>query len=184
MRILRPRNPRVRHLLELSGKVGGAALQRNHVGMLDLPAPGHLLDHQFRIHPHLDRGGTEFGRRSETGDQSPVFGDVVGGDTEAFLPLRQNGAVCRVEHDGAVPGRPGVAPRPAVGLDDHPSDTHRPDSLVRTKIAPHSGHRTTTSGAVAVMREISPRSSSIRHAPHLRACSSAAPTLFCLRCFS
>ena len=34
----------------------GLRRQRPHVGVLDLPAPGHLLDHELGVHPDLDVG--------------------------------------------------------------------------------------------------------------------------------
>ena len=77
-----------------------------------------------------------------------------------------------VQHHGAVAGRPGVAARPAVGFDDN---FHWSNPLTRNKIAPHSGHRTNSSSAAAEMRDSSPRSISIRQAPHRRPSSGPAP---------
>ena len=61
---------------------------------------------------------------------------------------------------------------------------YRPDSLVRTRTAPHSSHRTTSSARAAAIEARVPRSSSIRHAPQRRARSSPAPILPAARCRS
>ena len=61
----------------------------------------------------------------------------------------------------------------AVSLDDDP---HCPNSLIRNRIAPHSGQRSTSSSGAAAMRESSPLSISIRQAPHRRPCNTPAPT--------
>src|SRR5690606_14527346 len=93
--------------------------QRLHVGVLDLPAAGHLLDDQLGVHPDADHGlRVEVAGGAQAGQQAPVLGDVVGGDADVLGGLRQGLPRRRVAHHGPVPGGPGVAPRPAVRLDD------------------------------------------------------------------
>ena len=137
--------------------------------MLDLPAARHLLHHQLGVHQHLDLGGAELGGLLESRDQPAVLGDVVGGTPDRLLALGQHRAVVGRPHHRAVSRRSRVAARPAVGLDDH---LHAPVPLTRNRIAPHSGQRNTSSSAAAEMRASSPRSISIRQAPHRRPCSS------------
>ena len=87
--------------------------------MLDLPAPRHLLDHQLGIHRHRDLGGAQPGGVRQTRDQTAIFGDVVGGDTDRLLALGQHGRPVRGPHHRPVARRPRVAARSTVGLDDH-----------------------------------------------------------------
>ena len=56
--------------------------------------------------------------RAEPGDQPGVLGDVVGLLAQRRGALPEHPAAGSVTDERAVPGDPGVAPRPAVGLDD------------------------------------------------------------------
>ena len=170
--VLGPRDPRVADLLEPRAERLRLLEQRPQVGMLDLPAAGHLLHHQLGVHPHLDLGGAQFGRLLQSGNQTAVLGDVVGGMPDRLLALGQHRAAVGRPHHRAVSRRARVATGPAVGLDDH---LHWSPPETRNRIAPHSGHRNTSSSAAAEIRASSPRSISIRHAPHRRPCSRPAP---------
>ena len=93
--------------------------QRLQVGVFDLPAAGHLLDHQLRVHPHVDLGGAHLGRLLQAGDQTAVLGDVVGGMTDRLLALGQHVLAIGCPDHRPVSRGPGITARPAVGLDDH-----------------------------------------------------------------
>jgi hypothetical protein len=98
-----------------------ARLQRErlHVGVLDLPAAGHLLDDELGVHADVDgRGGVQLVGGAQACQQAPVLGHVVRRDADVLGPLRQRLAARRVDDDRAVARGPGVAPGPAVGLDD------------------------------------------------------------------
>ena len=92
--------------------------------------------------------------------------------SDGLLVLGEHRTVIGRPHHRPVPGRPRVTARSPVGLDD---DLHAPVPLTRNRIAPHSGQRSTSSSAAAEIRASSPRSISMRHAPHRRPCSSPAP---------
>ena len=77
--------------------------------MLDLPAARHLLDNEFRIHPHRDLSGPELGSRGERRDETPVFGHIVGRHPERLFAFREDRRVVGVEYDRPVTGRSGVA---------------------------------------------------------------------------
>ncbi len=147
-------------------------MQLGKVGMLDLPASGHLLDDQFGIHRHRDFAGVQFRRLLQTRYQAAIFGDVVGGVADCLLALGQHDRPVGTPHHRPVAGRPRVAARSPVGLDD---DLHWLTPLSRNRIALHSGHRSTSSSAAAEIRASSPRSISIRHAPQRPPCISACP---------
>ena len=80
-------------------------------------------------------------------DQAAVLGDVVGRPPHGRCALGEHAPAVGVAHQRAVPGRTGIAPRPAVRLDDQPPRTHRPDSAVRTRIRPQFSQRTTSCGS-------------------------------------
>ena len=66
----------------LAAFLAGAGLRlvdRDQAGMLDTPQPTHLLDHEKRVHPHVDRGRSAALRLLEPEDQRAVLGDVVRG---------------------------------------------------------------------------------------------------------
>ena len=64
-----------------------------HRRVLDLPPAGHLLDDEFGVHPHRDVVGAQAPRLFQPGDQSAIFGDVVGGDPDVLSVLGERGAV-------------------------------------------------------------------------------------------
>ena len=166
VRVLSARYPRVGDAIEAASYFCSFLVQRNHVRVLDLPAPRHLLHHQFRIHADLDLAGSHVGRSREPCDEPAVFGHVVGGNAQGGPSFRQHRRTVRGEDDSPVTGGTGVSARAAVCFDDDPCHcAHRPDSLVRTRIALHSEHRMSSSAGFAAILEISPRSSSIRQAP-------------------
>ena len=111
---------------------------------------------------------------SQAGDQPAVLRDVVRLLAEGLGPLGEHGAGVGVADHGAVAGDPGVAARPAVGLDDEPA-AHSPDSAVRTRMRRHSSQRSTSSSGADRMRWISTGFSSSWQPPQRRWCSAAAP---------
>ncbi len=147
MAVLQPRNPAEANPVEPAGELGGAAGQRSHRRVLDLPAPGHLLHYELGIHPYRDLNRAEIGGGLQSSDQAPVLGDVVRLDADGFLALSQHRAGIGVENHRAVAGRPGIAAGAAVRLDDHPkrasSASHSPDSWVRTRIRRQFSQRST-----------------------------------------
>ena len=80
------------------------------------------------------------------------------------------------------PGRRTPLPLPGRRLLAHSCQI--PDSAVRTRIAPHSSQRMTSSDSAALIDAIVPRSSSIRQAPQRRARRSPAPIRPLARCLS
>lgn len=149
--VLLARDPLVRDLAD--GKDGaGLRGERTHVGVLDLPAAGHLLDDELGVHADPDPGlGVEGVGGPQPGDEAPVLGDVVRGGADVFGGLGQSLAGGRVEDTGAVAGGARVAPGAAVGLDDERTGRtgHRPDSGVRTRIRLQFSQRTTESAGAA-----------------------------------
>ena len=118
MRVLGPWDPGVADALECRRHGHRLLDQRFQVGVFDLPAAGHLLNHELGVHSHVDLGGADLGRLLEARDQAAILGDVVGGVTDRLLALGQHGfAVGRPDHRAVARG-PGIAPRSAVGLDD------------------------------------------------------------------
>jgi len=167
------RDPLERDRVEPVAQRRGLAGQRPQAFVLHLPAPGHLLDDELRVHAHRDRRGAELGRRLKSGDQPAVLGDVVRRAPERFAPLGQDLTGGGVEYHRAVARRPGIAARTTVRLDN---DVHRPDSAVRTRMRRQFSHRTTASGA-ATRTALSSLPASSRWHPSQRRCRSmAAPT--------
>ena len=140
--------------------------------VLDLPTPAHLFHDELRIHRHCNLIRTKSTRLFEPGNQTPVLGDVVGGLPDEVFVFGQHGGAVGREHHASESGRAGVSPGSPVGFDD---DFHEPGPRTRSRIAPHSEHRSTSSSAAAVMRANSPRSSSIRQAPQRPPTSLPAP---------
>ena len=80
----------------------------------------------------------------QPGDQTPVLGDVVGGRRPALLRSASTSPVLAsntTRRSRQARDCPGSRRRPPRRL-----HRHRPDSAVRTRIAPHSSHGTTSSG--------------------------------------
>jgi hypothetical protein len=93
-----------------------------HVRVLDLPAARHLLDDQLGVHADLHAGGRiQVQHGLQPRHQAAVLGHVVGGSPDRRGPLGQHPAGVGVPDQRAVAGRPRVAPRPAVRLDDQPA---------------------------------------------------------------
>jgi hypothetical protein len=127
--VRRPRHPRPR---DLAGHQPlSLQCQRLHVDVLDLPASGHLLDHELGVHPHLDLGVRDVvAHELEPGDEAAVLRDVVGGRSDRFAALGDHLTGVGVAHEGAVGRWAGIAARAAVGLDDDASAHSRsPRSL-------------------------------------------------------
>ena len=151
MLVLLARDPLERHVVERLAQAGRGAGELAQRRVLDLPGALHLLDDELGVHAHGDLSRAEVARGLEPGDQPAVLGDVVRLDADRLVALGQHLAAGRVEDDGAVAGRSGIAARAAVGLDDDlleliaGSAGHRPDSAVRTRIARQLSQRTTAS---------------------------------------
>ena len=145
--------------------------------MLDLPAPGHLLDDQFGVHPDLDVGSrVEPKGTLQAGQQTGILGDVVAREAERFGAFEQHRARRRVADQRPEARHPRVPPRAAVGFDDESSGhAYSPDSGERTRIRRHSSQRMTSSTGAALMRDRSTWLSSNRQPPQRRCFSSAAP---------
>ena len=172
----------------------GLDRQRLHVGVLDLPVAGHLLDDQLGVHPDLDLGLRRvLGGELEPGDQAAVLRDVVGRDADRLAALGDHLTGVGVLEHGAVRRRAGVAAGATVGLDDDADRGRSPRRSGLTdrtpRCAPGSGCTPRSasprrSGALAMM----PRSEAFRvsrQPPHSRRRSAAAPTPpFCARSFS
>ncbi len=179
--VLRPRHPGEGHRTAGGADLGRdvAALQREpaHVFVLDLPAAGHLLHHEFGVHPHLDVGsGVDPLRRPQAGDHAGVLRHVVAGDAHRLRAFGQDRPGVGVTDQGAVAGTAGIAARSAVGLDDErTSHPQIPDSGVRTRIRRHSSQRITSSSGAEAIRPRSTWLSSSRQPPHRRWASAAAP---------
>jgi hypothetical protein len=126
------RHPHEGDEVEAAHERGRLRGERAQARVFDLPAAGHLLHHELRVHPHLDLGRAELDRGAQTGEQSRVLGDVVGRDTQRVGPLGEHLAGVGFAHHRAVSGRPGVAPRSPVGLDDDPKLAHSISWLARS----------------------------------------------------
>ena len=77
-------------------------------GRLHPVLPAHLADEEEAVETDLQIGNPGCQRCFETGDESPVLGDVVGGDTDSLATFdnRLAGAVQERKAEG---GRTGVA---------------------------------------------------------------------------
>ena len=181
MLIALARNPGVRDGIERRCQGAGLLMKLRHTGVFDFPAPVHLFDDQFGIHRHRDLIRAEPAGLLKPGDEAPVLGDIVSGHSDELPVLGQHGAVVGRPHHATEAGRAGVSPRAAVSLDD---DSHSPGPRTRNRIAPHSEHRSTSSSDAAVMRAISPRSSSMRQPPQRPPISRPAPIPDDARCRS
>ena len=124
-----------------------AASGLTHVGVLDLPAPRHLLDHELGVHPDLDRGARgELASEPEPGDRGRSTRPRCWWRPRSCrASSAMSSPVVGVLEQRAVAGRPGVAAGTAVRLDDDRGVTHSPDSEVRTRMRVHSSQRTTRS---------------------------------------
>ena len=169
--VLGARDPGVGDVVEPGGQRGGLLMQVAISGCLTFQRPDICSTTSLESIETSTSVAPSSGGLLKSRDQAAVFGDVVGGPPIACLP---SDSTCRDlrTRPPPVPRRPRVATRAAVGLDN---DLHGPDSLIRNRIAPHSGQRNTSSSAAAEIRASSPLSISIRHAPQRRACSSPAP---------
>ena len=109
--VLLPRDPGVRR----AGRRQPVRLQRQrpHRGVLDLPAPRHLLDDELGVQAHLELGPVGvLAVELEPGDEPAVLRHVVARDADAFPALGDHLAGVGVLQDGAVRRRAGVAARP------------------------------------------------------------------------
>ena len=90
------------------------AREHLHVGVLDLPAAGHLLDDELRVHAHVHgclRVALEGGL--EAGDQPAVLGDVVARDADVDADLaehRAGSSSMTTAPPAAMPGLPREPP--------------------------------------------------------------------------
>ena len=111
-------NPGVADGIEIPRNGLGFQREFLHVGVLDFPAPTHLLDNEFGVHEHLHLGGPEVAGGLQSVKQSAVFGDVVGSGTHVIGDAGQHRARGIVEHrPGACDA--GVATAAAIGFDLH-----------------------------------------------------------------
>ena len=91
------------NLLRLQG-------QPPHVFVLDPPATGHLLDHEFGIHSDADRGARVNPRGGlKAGDETAVFGDIVRGQAQGLGAFGQQSSGLAVPHQCAIPSDSRVA---------------------------------------------------------------------------
>ena len=89
--------------------------------MLDPIAAADLSRHELRVHAQVDVGRAEPQRLAQRIlDRGPLR-VVVGADAQEAGQLGQHLARRRVAQDRAQAGRPGVAPRRAIGVDQDPS---------------------------------------------------------------
>ena len=138
-----------RHVGERRPQRGRLARKRAQSRVLDLPAARHLLDDELGVHPDGDR------RRRRARPRPAAR--RAGRDTRrrcwcrrrcASLALGEHRTGVGVAHDRAVAGRPGIAARSAVRLDDDALPrSQSPDSAVRTRMRRQFSQRTTSSGA-------------------------------------
>ena len=111
-------NPGVADGIEIPRNGLGFQREFLHVGVLDFPAPTHLLDNKFGVHEHLHLGGPEVAGSFQSVKQSAVFGDVVGSSAHVIGDAGQHRARSIVKHSpGACDA--GVAAAAAVGFDLH-----------------------------------------------------------------
>ena len=129
----------------------GLRRQRPHVGVLDLPAPRHLLDDELGVHPDLDLG--------VRGELAAIRSPAIRPEYSATLLVATPIVVPSSASTSPVLASLSTAPYAAgPGLPREPPSasmrttaTHRPDSDVRTRIREHSSQRTTSSeGALAI----------------------------------
>ncbi len=161
--ILLARHPDVRDGTESTRGLVREPGERFQVGVLDLPATRHLLDHEFGIHPYFGRrAGRDERSRLQPGDQPAILGHVVGRVADSLRDLGKHLAGFGIHYDGPVSGVAWIAARTAVRLYEQPSDpmtrrqllprpSHSPDSGVRTRMRRHSSQRITSSGSAARM---------------------------------
>ena len=89
VRVLLARNPSKRDLGEPAAQSRPPG-QRRMRGVLDLPAPGHLLDDELGVHPHRDPASApSSAAAAQPGDQAAVLGDVVGRDADGLGRARR-----------------------------------------------------------------------------------------------
>jgi hypothetical protein len=104
-----------RHVTDLRRELPGESMERKQPLVLDTIVAEHLLDDEQRVGPDVEArmamGEGPFERR----DQPPIFRDVVGGETDALVQLRQHLTVL-IRDDGTVSGRPWVASGAAVDV--------------------------------------------------------------------
>ena len=148
--------------------------------VLDLPAPGHLLDDELGVHPHRDLAW----RRARCAARSPAISPRYSATLLVAMPIDSTRSASTsprggVEHDRAVAGRAGVAARAAVGLDDDrvavAATRHSPDSAVRTRMraAVLAAHDVVGRGLAHAVSSLP--DSSMRQPSQRRCRSSAAP---------
>ena len=179
VRVLRTRNPGPADLGLRRDQAARLVRQRLEVGVLDLPAAGHLLDDELGVHPDLDlRARVQAEGSLQGGDQARVLGDVVRGDPQRGGAFGQHLTGVGVAHHGPVGRRARVAARGTVGL-DHQSATHgaqSPESDTRMRIRRQSSQRTTASSASSRIRFRSVVDSSMWQPSQRPRRSAAAPT--------
>src|SRR5439155_786192 len=128
----------------------GTKRQGYEAGVLDAPQPTHLLDHEKRVHPHVDRGGSAALGLFEPEDQRAVLGHVVRGVTERTGELRDELSLFVVEHRARA-GRTGVATCGAVRVQDQ---SHSPKSCAiraRSTFPPETIETTRSPGRTAIL---------------------------------
>src|SRR5439155_7811458 len=78
-------------------RVEGEVYERR---VLHLVLPAHLLDEELRVRDDLDLVDSELEGLGESGDQCPVFGNVVRRDADRLAASVEHGAVLRLEDVG------------------------------------------------------------------------------------
>ena len=170
--VLRTRHPGV---VDIGAQATHGEREVAQRGVLDGPAPAHLLDDELGIQARLDpRLGIDLEGVLDAREDAAVLRDVVGRLADRLGDLDEDAAGLAVTHDRAVGRGAWIATRSPIGLDDEESG-HRPDSSVRTRIRRHSSQRITSAGGASRIRLRSTGVSSIRQPSQRPRCSAAAP---------
>jgi hypothetical protein len=85
--------------------------------LLDLVVAAHLLDDQLRVADQIELVGAQLPRQLDPEQDGPVLGDVVGRLADRLAALGEDLAGW-IGGDGRDRGRPRVATRAAVDVDD------------------------------------------------------------------
>ncbi len=153
-RVLLARHRPDRPALEALERAQRLAVQRGELLVADAVLAGELLGDQLGVVDDLDLGGAERARPVEAEQQGAVLGDVVGGAAERDRRLVDDVAFGIRQH-GRRRGRPGVATRAAVHVDDEAHALRRGQrrELARNARTPPVAHLALTAavGLVAAL---------------------------------
>lgn len=103
---------------EAGEKAARLGVEGDELGRGDLVAPGDLAGHQLRVGANLHLVGPAQERLGQTAQQGFVLGDVVGGHPDALADHRERLVFPVPVQRDPDPRRAGIAPRPAVGVND------------------------------------------------------------------